>query len=93
MDAHPLDRPIWSALTSGWAHLAQGDGRALRIDADYDPFAAPADFSRENLTALAGLPGSDDELWLVETTPLPPLPALIILREADITQMVAEAMG
>ncbi|MDH7637171.1 GNAT family N-acetyltransferase [Sphingomonas oryzagri] len=89
MNAHPLDRPAWSALTGGWAHLAHGDDRAWRIEPDHGPFAATADFTPENIDALRSLPGAEGELWLVETAPLPALPGLTVLREADITQMVA----
>jgi ribosomal protein S18 acetylase RimI-like enzyme len=89
---HPLDRPAWSTLTDGWAPLAQGDGRALRIEPDHGPFAAPADFTPGNIEALRSLPRADGELWLVETAPLPPLPGLDILREADVTQMAAETI-
>jgi ribosomal protein S18 acetylase RimI-like enzyme len=92
MTAHPLDRPAWNALAGGWARLAHGDRRALRIEPDHGPFAAAADFSPENLSALLGLPHADGKMWLVETAPLPPLPGLTILREADVTQMVAEAI-
>ncbi len=90
---HPLDRPARSALTGGWAHLALGDERALRIEPEHGPFAAPADFTDANLTALRDLPGAEGELWLVETTPLLTLPGLRILREADITQMAADAIA
>jgi ribosomal protein S18 acetylase RimI-like enzyme len=92
MSTHPLDRPVWNALTGGWASLAQGDERAWRIEPDHGPFAAPADFAPESLSALPRLPGADGELWLVETEPLPPLPGLAILREADVCQMVADAI-
>lgn len=89
---HPLDRPVRSALTGGWAHLALGGERASRIEPDHGPFAAPADLTPGNIAAIRTLPGADGELWLVEAAPLPPLPSLVILREADITQMVAEAI-
>ena len=89
---HPLDRPVWNALTSGWAHLALGDATALRVEPDHGPFAASADLSLGNIEALRPLPGADGELWLVETAPLPPLSGLDILREADVTQMVAETL-
>jgi len=92
MSAHILDRPVWNTLTGGWAHLAQGDPRALRVEPDHGPFAASADFTAGNIDALRALPRAEDELWLVETTPLPTLPGLDILREADVTQMVAEAI-
>ena len=89
---HPLDRPAWSALTGGWAHLAHGDARALRVEPDHGPFAASADFTPESMDALQSLPRAEGELWLVETTPLPTLPGLAIVREAEVCQMVAEAI-
>jgi len=92
MPPHPLDRPAWNALTGGWAPLALGDGRALRIEPDHGPFAAPADFTPGSVAALPTLPGADREMWLVEAAPLPALPGLTILREADVCQMVAGAI-
>jgi ribosomal protein S18 acetylase RimI-like enzyme len=41
--AHPLDNPLWSALTGPQAHLAQRRGRAARFPVDVSPFAAVAD--------------------------------------------------
>jgi predicted GNAT family acetyltransferase len=41
--SHPLDRPVWNALTSRQAHLARGDARVLRFDPEYGQFAACAD--------------------------------------------------
>jgi ribosomal protein S18 acetylase RimI-like enzyme len=92
MSPHPLDRPAWNALTGGWAPLALGDARALRIEPDHGFFAAPADFAPESIAALPALPGAEGEMWLVEAAPLPALPGLTILREADVCQMVAGAI-
>ena len=71
---HPLDRPIWSTLTSRQAHLAQGDGRAVRMDADYGLFAAAADRSAASLAALAALVPERGALALVEAEEFPPVP-------------------
>jgi predicted GNAT family acetyltransferase len=89
---HPLDRPLWNSLTGGWAAIAQGDARALRIDPEHSYFAAPADFSAENLAALPLLPKAEGELWMAEADPLPPLPGLTILRESVLAQMIADAI-
>ena len=64
--SHPLDRPVWSALTSGWTHLAEGDARAWRLQRDHGMFGAVADDSPDNLIALAGLVPSDGGLLLIE---------------------------
>jgi ribosomal protein S18 acetylase RimI-like enzyme len=91
--AHPLDRPAWSALTTGWSHLALGDGRALQLAPQYGPFAAAADLSPANMAALSGFEIGPDGLWLVETeeTAAPP-PGLAIKLQAVVNQMVAQAI-
>jgi ribosomal protein S18 acetylase RimI-like enzyme len=38
--AHPLDNPLWAALTGPQAHLAERRGRAARFPVDVTPFAA-----------------------------------------------------
>ncbi len=63
-ETHVLDRPVWSSLTSGWAALAEGDGRALRLRRDHGPFGAAADPSKPE--PLAPLMPDQGELWLVE---------------------------
>jgi ribosomal protein S18 acetylase RimI-like enzyme len=55
MTPHPLDRPVWSSLTTRHARFAVGDARALRYAADVSPFAATPDDSPESLAALTGL--------------------------------------
>jgi predicted GNAT family acetyltransferase len=88
---HPLDRPVWNALTSGWARLALGDAKALRIEPDHGPFAASADFSPDALSALRSLSDAG-EMWVVEREPLPAIPGLRVLGEAPVSQMVAESI-
>lgn len=88
-DAHPLDRPIWNALTSGWAALAEGDGHARRLMRDYGLFGAAADDSPDAALALAALIPADGELWTVERAELPPPSESRRLRSADCVQMVA----
>ncbi|MFC3711043.1 GNAT family N-acetyltransferase [Sphingoaurantiacus capsulatus] len=90
---HPLDRPVWSTLTTRHAALAVGDARAWRIDPTVGPFAAAADASPENLSALAALLPADEEFWLVEGEALPLPPGVRVTREAALDQMVAEAVA
>jgi len=90
---HPLDRPVWSALNSGWAHLARGDERALQLDPAYGPFAAAASDAPENLAALSEFPLSVDGMWLQEGAALAaPPPGLMIERTAIVAQMIADAV-
>ncbi len=90
---HPLDRPVWSALNSGWADLSERSGSAVRLDRDYGPFAAVDDGAPDGLAALAPLLTPGEETWLVETETLPALPAAMLkLGEARCVQMVAASI-
>lgn len=87
---HPLDRPVWNSLNSGWAALAQGDARAWRIDPDHGPFAAATDDSAAAQQALADLVPDTGELWLAERRPISAPPGVRVLREARLAQMIAD---
>jgi len=52
---HPLDRPIWSALTTRQQALAEGGARALRFPTAVGPFADMVDMSPESFAALGAL--------------------------------------
>jgi predicted GNAT family acetyltransferase len=52
---HPLDRPIWSALTTRQQALAEGGARALRYPTAVGPFADMLDMSPESFAALGAL--------------------------------------
>ncbi|MBN8845799.1 MAG: GNAT family N-acetyltransferase [Sphingomonadales bacterium] len=90
MAAHPLDRPIWSMLTGRQAHLAEGDGRALRIDRGYGVFGVAADMGAEAQAALAALIPAGGEIWIVEGEPWPVPPGTREVKRAVLAQMVAE---
>lgn len=88
--AHPLDRPVWSALTGPQAHLAQGNARAWRIDPEIGLFAAAATPSdRESIAAL--LP-DDAPLILFEDEPWSSFHADIVVAADPMVQMIAEAI-
>lgn len=63
-EAHLLDRPVWSALASGWAAIAEGSAAALRLRREYGPFGASADPA--DADPLGPLLPDVGELWLVE---------------------------
>ena len=52
---NPLDHPIWTALTTTQAALAEGGALARRYPVAIAPFAAMADMSAESFAALGGL--------------------------------------
>ena len=86
-----LDRPVWSALTSGNGRFAEGGSLALRFPADIAPFAATAEDSSEEFAALGALVSRDGRVALVSLDKLKPHLGLEVVREAPIVQMVAVA--
>ena len=52
---HPLDHPIWSALTTTQQHLAEGGALARRYPPEITPFADMADMSGDGFAALGDL--------------------------------------
>lgn len=88
--AHPLDRPVWSTLSTRQRALAVGDDRALRFEPRYNVFGAAADGSAESLAALAQLIPADGTLWVVEAQPFVPPPGAVVVKAAVCAQMVAE---
>jgi len=89
---HPLDRPAWSALTTRQAHLAQGNGRALRFDPAYAAFAGAPDESSESLAALAALDPYDAGLWILQAAEAPAPPGMTAAKRAEAVQMVAASL-
>ena len=87
---HPLDRPVWQALTSRQAHLALGEqDRFLRFPADIEPFGATRDNSGEQLAGLAELMPLDGHVALAEVASLAAPPGFISMISATIHQMTA----
>ncbi len=87
---HPLDRPVWNALSGRLAHIAEGDARALRFRPDVNLLGAAADESPAAAAALAGLVLPDEPFGTVEADAMPPLPGLTITAQARLAQMVLE---
>src|SRR5712691_1563595 len=52
---HPLDRPIWSALTTRQKHLAEGGTWARRFPPAIGPFADMVDMSPRSFVELAAI--------------------------------------
>lgn len=89
---HPLDRPVWGALTTGWADLAEGDEQALRLDRGHGVFGAAANRSPGSMAALGALVPDDGELWMVERDEWPVPPGARIQRVAGLVQMVCDRL-
>lgn len=86
---HVLDRPVWSALTTRHAALAQGDGPARRYDPSIAPFAATADDDPASLAALAALVAPGESVLMLQADDIMLPPALAPLSAATGVQMVA----
>jgi ribosomal protein S18 acetylase RimI-like enzyme len=52
---HPLDQPIWTALTTRQQALAEGGAQARRYPSEIGPFADMVDMSPASFAALGGL--------------------------------------
>lgn len=88
---HPLDRPIWSALTTRQADIALRVGEAVRLKPDYGVFAAAADASEASRIALNYLDVGPEGLWCVEKDPVDPPPGLLVVHHrAPCVQMIAD---
>jgi len=90
---HPLDRPVWSALTSRQSALAIGDARALRFDPAFALFAAATDDSPESTEALGRLNISPNGMGLVEAGDMPLPPGAVVRAGAACVQMVAASLN
>nr|WP_168047340.1 GNAT family N-acetyltransferase [Brevundimonas alba] len=96
---HPLDRPVWSALTGRVAPLAirreVGAGAALRLNPDVGVFVAAADASADSRTALNALcrryPGSG-MVELEDGLMAPVLPDTPVVSRSACVQMTAAAL-
>src|SRR4051794_40956318 len=86
---HPLDNPVWHALTGPQKTVAQGSSLALRFDPEVAPFAAmPDEPSPESWDKLGELVGKDGAAIL--TTAAGPVPdGWRELFSIPILQMVA----
>lgn len=86
---HPLDRPIWTALSTRQAEFAVGGPRALRYKSEVEPFAAVESDTEENLEALAHLLNRGETHILLQAQPSP-LPHEVQLIDTAVgVQMVA----
>ena len=87
---HPLDRPIWTALTTRQAAYAQVAGGIRRFDPAFGPFGASAEGNADSLTGLAALvpEGGHVALLLREQIAAPP-PGLVLRLAKPVVQMIA----
>ena len=97
--AHPLDRPVWSALNTRVAPLTirreQDGGAAVRLDPEVGVFVAAADGSPASRALLDALCREYPGAGLVEPEGEPiaaVLPNVPVLSQASCVQMTAVAL-
>lgn len=91
MDFHPLDRPVWSALTTRQGEFAVGDARALRFAADVSPLSAVRDESPESLAALAALIPPEGAVMVLMDGPFRAPPGAVVAKTLPIVRMAAKS--
>jgi predicted GNAT family acetyltransferase len=67
---HPLDRPIWSALTTRQQALAEGGALALRYPTPFAPFADMVDMSPRSFAALGAIMSGSEIAVLFTPAPV-----------------------
>ena len=67
---HPLDHPVWNALTSSQRALAEGGTLARRYPPAVAPFAAMTDMSPQSFAALGALMTASDQAVLFTPEPV-----------------------
>jgi predicted GNAT family acetyltransferase len=87
---HILDRPIWSALQTRHAALAEGGILAKRYLPSISAFAATGDDRPESLEALRRLAAPDEKLLLVQASDIILPKGLTTVSTGSLVQMTAE---
>jgi ribosomal protein S18 acetylase RimI-like enzyme len=85
---HPLDHPVWNALTTRQQALAEGGALARRYPAAVAPFAAMADSSPQSFAALSALMTGSDVAVLFTPDPLIPPAEFKVLFAETGEQMI-----
>jgi ribosomal protein S18 acetylase RimI-like enzyme len=88
---HPLDTPVWSALTTRQAGFDPEGRLARRFPPDVGPLAGVRDGSAEAVAELLSRLPAGDEVSLMEVAP-PEAPAGIVATHAAVLQMIAASM-
>ena len=84
----PLDRPVWSSLSTSHAALSTGGARARRYAPAVNLFASGCDDSAQALNALAALVQPGEQLYILQVPPIVIPPGLIAVKQAKGVQMV-----
>ena len=88
MNQHPLDNPIWNALTHGNSHFAQGNAHVKYFPENVGPFVGFENFTDENFNQLYNLIPKERTVALVTVNDINIPDNWKILHRIDLYQMV-----
>jgi len=88
--SHVLDRPVWHALNTRHAALAEGNAVAKRYAPDIHPFACSLDESPESLRGLAEIAAPGETLIFLQADEFVLPPGFSTKMTSFGVQMVAE---
>src|SRR5215813_14222670 len=87
---HPLDNPIWQALTTSQAQFAEVYGLARRFPSDITSLGAFSAPSAEAYDSLAGLTGAGEGITLLLEEPAEPPSRWTVMEAVSLLQMIHE---
>jgi predicted GNAT family acetyltransferase len=87
----PLDRPVWSSLTTHHAPLSMGNELARRFLPDVNLFMSARDDSAAAVAALTGLVEPGQLAYILQVPPIVVPPGFERVKEAKGVQMVVTA--
>lgn len=93
MTRDPLDRPIWSALTTRQRAFSLGDGRARRFDPEVGPFAAIGEDDAAHLDVLSALIDRRGPVVLLQRGEIPRPPGTRTTLDAPGVQLVLDRLA
>lgn len=85
----PLDRPIWSTLSTVHARFAEGDDQAARFDPLVSPFAATVDDDPKSIAKLVELIPERGKIMLLQRGEIALPVGVRVLTTGEGVQMVA----
>jgi predicted GNAT family acetyltransferase len=86
---HPLDRPVWSSLTTHHVALSEGNSFARRFARDVNPLASACDETPAAAAALADLVRPEESVFVLQVPEIVTPPGLVAIKAAKGVQMVA----
>jgi predicted GNAT family acetyltransferase len=91
--SHPLENPVWHALTTAQANIAEGDDFARRYPLRYTPFAAVREATPHAFETLARVLQPEGIAALVNVAPEDVPAAWMVLRSIQAVQMTCQNLA